>query len=187
MREQDFEEVTHQKGISPEWCLKYQDFEPYYMEAEQLYKVHGTVADDPTEPLHSGEYPHSAIAHEPQIQQMVDAIAKQGVHPTSLPLSLTGESDDPTNDSQVSSIAPALKHPNVTLKTSTKVTHLYTNPSGNAIKAVGAEIGGRSYLFLSDIVVLACGAVNSAAILLRSMSEACLTELPIVLIWWGAT
>jgi len=88
-----------------------------------------------------------------------------------LPLSLTGESDDPTNDSQVSSIATALKHPNVTLKTSTKVTHLYTNPSGNAIKAVGAEIGSRSYLFLSDIVVLACGAVNSAALLLRSHSE----------------
>lgn len=173
MRERDFEEVEHQKGISPEWCLKYKDFEPYYTEAEQLYNVHGAVADDPTEPPHSGEYPHTAIAHEPQIQQMVDAIANQGVHPNSLPLSLTGESDDPTNDSQVSSIAPALKHPNVTLKTSTKVTHLYTNPSGTAIKAVGAEIGGKPYLFLGDIVVLACGAVNSAAILLRSASDAC--------------
>ncbi|MBM0742485.1 GMC family oxidoreductase [Phormidium sp. CLA17] len=173
MRSRDFEAVDHQKGVSPEWCLKYKDFEPYYTEAEQLYRVHGAVVDDPTEPPHSSEYQHTAIAHEPQIQQMVDAIAKQGVHPTSLPLSLTRESDDPTNDSQVSSIAPALKHPNVTLKTSAKVTHLHTNPSGRAIKAVEAEIGGRSFLFLGDIVVLACGAVNSAAILLRSASDAC--------------
>jgi choline dehydrogenase-like flavoprotein len=45
MRERDFEEVKHQEGISPEWPLKYKDFEPYYTEAEKLYQVHGQVTD----------------------------------------------------------------------------------------------------------------------------------------------
>ena len=29
-REKDFESLEHQNGISPEWPLKYKDFEPYY-------------------------------------------------------------------------------------------------------------------------------------------------------------
>jgi choline dehydrogenase-like flavoprotein len=177
MREQDFEAKNHQKGISPEWCLKYQDFEPYYAEAEQLYKVHGRLGDDPTEPPRSADYPYPPNDHEPQIQEVVDAIAQQGLHPTALPLGLTRQSDDPTNDSEVSGIAPALKHANVTVKTSAKVVCLHTNPSGQVVKAVEAEINGRPYLFLGDIVVLACGAVNSAAILLRSCSDVCANGL----------
>ncbi len=171
-RERDFETVTHEVGISPEWPLKYSDFEPYYTEAEQLYQVHGQVAGDPTEPPHSTDYPYQAIAHEPQVQEMVEAIAQQGLHPTSIPLGLTLQNDDPTNDAEVSGIAPALKFPNVTLKTNAKVLYLHTNASGNMVKAVQAEVNGKPQLFLADIVVVACGAVNSAALLLRSANEA---------------
>ena len=39
MREKDFEEIQHQDGISPQWPFQYQDFEPYYTEAEQLYRA----------------------------------------------------------------------------------------------------------------------------------------------------
>lgn len=105
------------------------------------------------------------------MQGIVEAIAKQGLHPAPLPLGLTREADDPTSDSEICGIAPALKHPNVTLKTSAKALRLHTNPSGQAVKAVEAEIGGHSYLFLGDIIVLACGAVNSAALLLHSANE----------------
>jgi choline dehydrogenase-like flavoprotein len=170
-REQDFETVKHQGGISPEWCLKYADFEPYYTEAEQLYKVHGSSQNDPTEPSHSEDYPYSAIDHEPQIQEIYDAIAQQNLHPSPIPLGLTRQEDDPTNDSEVSGIIPALKNPNVTLKTGAKVVCLHTNPSGKIVKAVEAKIGEESYLFLADIVVLSCGAVNSAALLLRSAND----------------
>jgi choline dehydrogenase-like flavoprotein len=172
MRERDFEAVTHEEGISPEWCLKYSDFEPYYTEAEQLYKVHGEMEIDPTEPEHSQPYPYKPIAHEPQVQDMVDAIAQQGLHPTALPLGLTLQDDDPTNDSEVSGIAPALKYPNVRIKTDAKVTYLHTSESGTLVKAVQAEVGGKLQMFLGDIVVVACGAVNSAALLLRSANEA---------------
>jgi choline dehydrogenase-like flavoprotein len=170
-REKDFESVTHQAGISPEWCLKYADFEPYYTEAENLYKVHGATNGDTTEPTHSSEYPYPAVNHEPDIQRIYDAIAQQGLHPSTIPLGLTREEDDPTNDSEVSGIVPALKYDNVTLKTQAKVIGLHTNPSGLVVKGVEAEVGGQSYLFLADIVVLACGAVNSAALLLKSASD----------------
>jgi choline dehydrogenase-like flavoprotein len=170
-REGDFETVQHQGGISPEWCLKYSDFEPYYTEAETLYKVHGQANDDPTEPPRSADYPFPAVATEPQVAQIYEAIAQQGLHPAPLPLALTRQDDDPTNDSEVSGIAPALTHPSVTLKTGAKVVRLHINPSGRVVKGVQAEIDGQSHLFLGDIVVLACGAVNSAALLLRSVSD----------------
>lgn len=173
MRERDFETVTHQEGISPEWGLKYSDFEPYYSEAEQLYSVHGQTSHDPTEPPHSVDYPYPPVEHEPQIQQVVEAIAQQGLHPETLPLGLTRRTDDPTSDSEENALTPALKHDNVTLKTNTKVVCLHTNPSGREVKAVEAEVGGKSYLFLGHIVVLACGAINSAALLLRSANDAC--------------
>ena len=170
-REQDFATIQHQDGVSPEWCLNYSDFEPYYTEAEQLYKVHGVSPCDPTEPPHSEPYPFEAIAHEPQMAEMAAAIAQQGLHPAPLPLALTRQEDDPTNDSEVSGIAPALNYDNVTLKTGALVVCLHTNPSGLVVKAVEAQIGNQPYLFAADIVVLACGAVNSAALLLRSAND----------------
>lgn len=170
-QEKDFEAVPHQGGISPAWPLKYADFEPYYTEAEILYKVHGQANSDPLQPPRSADYPFPAPEQEPQIQAISDAIAKQGLHPSRLPLGLTRQTDDPTNDSEVSGILPALEHPNVVLKTGAKVVALHTNPSGSAVKGVEAEIAGQSFIFLADIVVLACGAINSAALLLKSKSD----------------
>jgi choline dehydrogenase-like flavoprotein len=173
MRERDFETVTHQEGESPEWVVKYGDFEPYYTAAEQLYMVHGQTAADPTEPPRSADYPYPAIAHEPQVQTIADTLVQQGLHPANIPLGLTRQEDDPTSDSEANALEPTLKHPNVTLKTNAKVVCLHTNPSGRTVKAVQAEIAGQSYLFLGDIVVLSCGAINSAAVLLRSANDAC--------------
>jgi len=173
LRERDFEAVNHEAGLSPEWCLKYADFEPYYTAAEQLYKVHGQSGGDPTEPPHSQDFPYPAIAQEAQIQEIAEAIAALGLHPTALPLALTREVDDPTNDAEVSGVALALQHPNVTLKTAATVVCLHTNPSGKTVKGVQATIGNQAYLFLGDIIVLACGAINSAALLLRSGNDAC--------------
>lgn len=168
LRERDFEEVKHQDGISPAWPLKYQDFEPYYTEAEQLYRAHGKAGDDPTEPPRSADYPFPAIEHEPHIQAVCDVLSKQGLHPAYLPI---GVGDQGRTDSEDTGVTPALSSTNVTLKTGAKVFYLHTNPSGSEVKAVQAEIDGQAYLFLGNIVVLACGAVNSAALLLRSSND----------------
>lgn len=171
MRDRDFEAVPHQEGVAPEWPLKYADFEPYYTAAEHLYQVHGDYQQDPTEPAHSADYPYPAVGHEPLMQPIVEAIAQQGLHPFPLPISLTRQEDDPTGDAEVFGISPALTYDNVTLKTSAKVVSLHTNPSGTEIKGVQAEIGDQAMLYTSDIVVLACGAVNSAALMLISANE----------------
>ncbi|MEL7035391.1 MAG: GMC family oxidoreductase [Cyanobacteria bacterium J06592_8] len=171
MRERDFEEVKHHDGIAPEWPLKYKDFEPYYTEAEKLYQVHGLAGEDPSEPPRSEDYPFAPFSHEPCVQKIVDSIAEKGLHPTSLPMGWTRQSDDPTSDSQVYGTDLALKHPNVTLKTLAKVIRLLTNSSGTEVRAVEAEIEGQSYLMFADIIVLACGAINSTVLLLQSANE----------------
>ena len=171
MRDRDFTAVPHQEGIAPEWPIKYSDLEPYYTAAEQLYQVHGDAKDDPTEPAHSGDYPYGAVDHEPLMQPIVAAIAAQDLHPTPLPVSLTRQDDDPTGDAEVFGIDLAVKSDQVTLKTGAKVVCLHTNPAGTEIKGVQAEIGDQAFLFKADIVVLACGAVNSAALMLNSANE----------------
>lgn len=168
LRERDFEEVQHQSGLSPAWGLKYSDFEPYYTEAEQLYQVHGKLEDDPTEPPHSQPYAFPEVAHESHVQSVCDVLSKQGLHPAYLPLGL---GDQGRTDSEDTGITPALNHPNVTLKTSAQVMRLLTNPSGSEVKAVEAKVGQQSYLFFGNIIVLSCGAINSAALLLRSANE----------------
>jgi choline dehydrogenase-like flavoprotein len=168
MRERDFQEVQHQEGTSPAWSLSYQDFEPYYTQAEQLYQVHGKLEDDPTEPEHSRPYPFSEVAHESQTKAIKETLLQHGLHPSYLPLGL---GDQGRTDSEDTGISPALKYENVTLKTGAKAVCLHTNPSGSEIKAVQAQIGQQSYLFLGNIIVLSCGAVNSAALLLRSANE----------------
>ena len=168
MRERDFEAVTYQDGITPEWPLKYADWEPYYTAAEQLYQVHGDCKTDPTEPAHSEDYPYAAVAHAPVMKPIVERIMAEGLHPTSLPMSLTRQDDDPTGDAEVFGVNIALKHANVTLKTAAKVVGLHTNPTGTEITGVQADIGEQTFMFKADIVVLACGAVNSAALMLDS-------------------
>ncbi|MCU0565974.1 MAG: GMC family oxidoreductase [Oculatellaceae cyanobacterium Prado106] len=168
MRERDFTAVQHQDGVSPAWELQYSDFEPYYTEAESLYQVHGELGDDQTEPFHSKDYPFAAIAHEPNVQVVADILTQQGLHPTPLPLGL---GDQGRTDSEDTGISPALKSGTITLKTNAQVFCLHTNESGTEVRAVQAKIDGQSYLFLGHLVVLSCGAMNSAALLLRSANE----------------
>ncbi|MDJ0588768.1 MAG: GMC family oxidoreductase [Pleurocapsa sp. MO_226.B13] len=166
LRERDFEQVQHQEGISPEWGLKYQDFEPYYTEAEQLYRAHGKAGDDPTEPPRSKDYPLAPVERIPQIEELGDRLSKYGLHPAYLPI---GIGDEGRTDSEDTGVSPAIRAGgDITLKTSAKVVSLHTNPTGTSVKAVQAEIKGQSFLFMGDLIVLSCGAINSAALLLRS-------------------
>lgn len=169
LREADFGKVLHKDGVSPAWDLSYQDFEPYYTEAEKLYQVHGRLGDDPTEPPHSEAYPEPEVAHEYHVQAVVASVTKQGFHPAYLPIGLGNEG---RTDSEDTGITPALKSDGVMLKTGVRAVRLLTNPSGSEIKAIEAKIGEQSYLFFADIFVLSCGAVNSAALLLRSANDA---------------
>lgn len=191
LRERDFGEVRHHGGISPAWPLSYADFEPYYTEAEKLYLVHGERGEDPTEPLASGPYPFPAVSHEPRIQRLADDFERTGHKPFHLPVGINLDEQDHENsvcvrcgwfdgypcmvdgkaDSHVCAVRPALRHDNVTLLTNARVDHIETDPTGRNVTGVIAERDGHRETYRGNVVVVSCGAVNSAALLLRSTSD----------------
>jgi choline dehydrogenase-like flavoprotein len=191
LRERDFQEVRHYGGISPAWPLSYADLEPYYAQAEALYLVHGQRREDPTEPWASGPFPHPAISHEPRIQELHDALERAGHRPFHLPVGVDLDESDPENgrcvrcdrfdgfpcltdgkaDAHVCCVRPALLHPNVTLRTHAYVEQLLTDASGASVRTVVVQRKGREERYSADLVVVSCGAANSAALLLRSASE----------------
>jgi choline dehydrogenase-like flavoprotein len=74
-------------------------------------------------------------------------------------------------DAHVRCIRPALRHPNVTLETNSKVVRLETDASGHTVTGVVVErAAGQFEKYRSDIVVVSCGAINSALLLLGSAS-----------------
>ncbi|MGC1662300.1 MAG: GMC family oxidoreductase [Bradyrhizobium sp.] len=195
MRERDFEEIIHKDGVSPAWPVKYDAFEPYYSEAEKLFHVHGKRGEDPNEPPSSGPFPYPAVSHEPHIQALSDGLTRDGLHPFHLPLGILLDEKDgkptPTSicircdafdgfpcllsgkaDAQVMCVDPALKaYPNLTLLTGAYVSKLETSESGKSVTGVHVVRGGREELYTADIVVVACGALSSALLLLRSRND----------------
>jgi choline dehydrogenase-like flavoprotein len=191
LRERDFDEVTHYGGVSPAWPISYAELEPYYAQAERLYLVHGEAGEDPTEPPRSGPFPYPAVSHEPRIQQLHDDLVKAGHRPFHLPVGIDLDESDPEAgrcircnrfdgfpcltdgkaDAHVLCVRPAVRHPNVTLRTHALVKRLETDASGRSVKRVVVERHGSEEVYAADIVVVSCGAVNSAALLLRSVSD----------------
>jgi choline dehydrogenase-like flavoprotein len=191
LRRQDFGEITHAGGLSPAWPISYDVFEPYYTAAERLYHVHGTRGEDPTEPPASAPYPHPAVSHEPRIQQLAEDFARDGLQPFHVPLGVMLDEANPRtsrcircgtcdgfaclvqakSDAQVVCVDPALQHRNVSLLTNAYVERLLTSPSGREITGVVVKRQGMIETYSADIVVTACGAINSAALLLRSASD----------------
>jgi choline dehydrogenase-like flavoprotein len=191
LRKQDFGALRHVDGVSPAWPIAYEDLEPYYLKAERLYQVHGNRGEDPTEAGASGPYPHPALPHEPRIQGLADDLARLGLHPFHVPLGVMRDDQNPRtskcircatcdgfpclvnakSDAQVCCVDPALAHANVTLLTGAYVKRLSTSASGREVTGVHVVSGGQEQVFTADLVVVSCGAINSAALLLRSASE----------------
>ncbi|MGH7803331.1 MAG: GMC family oxidoreductase N-terminal domain-containing protein, partial [Candidatus Binatia bacterium] len=192
MRERDFGEVRHHGGLSPAWPVGYREMEPYYTQAEHLYQVHGERGVDPTEPAASAPYAHPALSHEPRMQELFDDLRGGGFRPFPMPVGLMLDEQNPRKskcircetcdgfpclvnakaDAQVICVDPALEHPNVTLLTDAKVTRLETSASGREVTTVHVEREGVAEAYSASIVVVSAGAINSAALLLQSASDA---------------
>jgi choline dehydrogenase-like flavoprotein len=191
MRREDFGTLRHVDGVSPAWPIAYEDLEPYYTEAERLYHVHGKRGADPTEPPASAPYPHPPVSHEPRLQEIFDGLERQGHRPFPVPIGLMldeqnaraskcircGTCDgfpclvEAKADAQVVCVDPALRHPNVTLVTNAVVTRLETNRTGREVAAVHVERNGARETYRGSVVVVSAGAINSAALLLRSADD----------------
>ena len=187
LRPEDFGELQHHDGLSPAWPISYDELEPYYTQAEHLYEVHGAHGEDPTEGQASAPYPFPAVSHEPRIQQLSDDLEKAGYHPFHAPCGIRlNESNLPysacvrcqncdgfpcavhgKSDADVLGIRPALEQPNVTLLTNAVAERLETNSDGTAVTGVVVDHDGATETLTADVVVLACGAANTAKLLLR--------------------
>ncbi len=194
LREADFDDLWHVDGLSPKWPITYRDLEPYYDRAERLYQVHGASEDDPTEPPR-GPFPHEAVPHQGKTARMVEALRQQGLHPTPLPLGVIRPGEPggcelcqtcnsfpcrvgAKSDADVCCVRPLTDQAdpsgpagNVEVWTGAYVRRLETDASGRRVVAAVVEKDGAEIRVTGETFVAACGAVNSAALLLRSGNE----------------
>lgn len=163
LRREDFGELRHYDGVSPAWPISYEDLEPYYTKAEQMYHVHGLRGQDPTEPPASAPYPCPPVSQEPRIQQLFEDMARAGYHPFPAPSAIMLDESNMAystcircqtcdgfpclvhakSDAEVVAVRPALEFPNVTLIRNAQALRLETNPSGTSVTSVVAEVGAR--------------------------------------------
>jgi choline dehydrogenase-like flavoprotein len=191
LRKEDFGELRHHDGISPAWPISYDELEPYYARAERMYDVHGLRGRDPTEPPASGPYPCPPVSNEPRIQQLFDNLTAAGYHPFPAPCAVMLDEQNMAystcircqtcdgfpclvhakSDAETVAVRPAVEFPNVTLLRNAKALKLHTNANGTAVTEVVADVAGQRDVFRGDIVVVSCGAANSAKLLLMSAND----------------
>jgi choline dehydrogenase-like flavoprotein len=187
LRREDFQAVQHLDGVSPAWPIDYETLAQFYDRAECLYQVRGAIGDDPTDPPR-GPYPCPPVPHSSGMAEIVGKLREQGLHPSPLPLGVLRPGDPDgcilcntcnsfacrihaKSEAEVCGVRPALQQPNVTLWTNACAHRLVTDPSGGRIAAVDVERGGAMVRVEAPLFVVACGAVNSAALLLRSAND----------------
>ncbi len=183
-RAQDFDAIEHEGGTSPAWPISYDELEPYYAHAEEIYWVHGQHGEDLTEPPRSGPFPYPAVPHEPYIQNLVERLQQQGLHPFHYPMGIDLRDGGACircktcdgfpckvlakADADVCCVRPARQSPDVTLWPQALAHRLLTDETGRQITGVELERAGERVTVRATRYVVACGAVNSAMLLLRS-------------------
>jgi len=182
-RARDFDPVRYRDGETPGWPFPYSELEPWYCLAETLYNVRGAVGFDPTEPKHSAPYPFSAVPDEPAIAKVRERLRRVGLNPFSLPLGVDVDKwlaraktpwdafpDTGTGkmDAETCALRQALAHANVQLRENARVERLLVGRDGKRITGAQALVAGERKIISARVVILAAGAVNSAALLLAS-------------------
>ena len=178
MRAKDFTEFSLQEGLSPAWPITYEELEEYYNSAEKLFNVHGDSSVDQSEPHRTSNYSQKPRPIEPFLESIRDALIRNGCTPYDLPISWSDSTNKgnnifpnceffPRGDAQLFGLYTADRD-RLELRTNAKVLRLHINPGGKAVKGVEVDINGDQWLFSSDLVVLAAGAINTPLILLRS-------------------
>ncbi len=183
-RATDFEAVEHPGGRTPGWPIGYSDLEADYQAAEELYQVRGRATDDPTEPDHSASYPYPPVPDEPDMADLRERLKRADLHPSHIPLGVDisswlagGETtwDAYPNtcggkmDAETCGLTTALAHENVSLRTGCAVERLESDKTG---QVTGAFLDTGERLTAAQFVV-AAGAVQTAALLLRSANDNC--------------
>ena len=182
-RPTDFGEVRHADGVSPAWPFPYEEIEPFYAEAEQVFGVHGQV-EEGQEGTRRQDFPFPPVPDEPTVGEVRRRLRAKGYSPSYLPLGIdlrTGGAcervatcdgfvcrRDAKADADVRCVRPALSSGNVEILTNAYARSVVSDGSGERVTGVEIESGGQLKTISAGLVVVSCGAVNSAALLLRS-------------------
>jgi choline dehydrogenase-like flavoprotein len=186
-RERDFEAVEHHEGTSPAWPFRYADLEPYYGQAERMYRVHGSTGEDPTEPWRSTPFPYPALAHEPYIAELAARLRAHGVHPSANAMGVDRREGgacircatcdgfpckvDAKSDAETCGVDPAVRSGRARLLTGMRVRRLVTGATGRRVDHLVVQGPDGAATVTGGKFVLAAGAVNSAALLLASADD----------------
>jgi choline dehydrogenase-like flavoprotein len=131
------------------------------------------------------------VSHEPRIQRLNDQLEALGHRPFHVPIAVMLDESNPRKsrcircgtcdghpclvnakaDAQVCCVDPALETGNIELLTNTTVQRLLTSASGREVTGVEATRDGERITLTADLVVSSAGAINSAALLLRSAND----------------
>ncbi|MBM3095996.1 FAD-binding protein [Ensifer sp. T173] len=187
LREQDFETLEHKGGISPAWPMRYCDMEPYYDQAERMFRVHGDDTGDKTAPHRNGPYPFGPVPSEPAVAHLADRLRSQGISPSAMPNGVNSGAAGTCilcrtcdgfpckigqkNDAETCALEPALATGRVDLKTRTFARRIILSGDGRKVEAVEVEEKGETKRYSAPLFVVSCNAVNTAALLLRSASS----------------
>ena len=153
--------------------------------------MHGAHGEDPTEGRASAPYPFPAVSHEPRIQQLSDDLAAAGLPPVPRALRRPAERGEHArsacvrcvncdgfpcavhgkSDAEVLGVRPALEHPNVTLLTNAKAVRLETDARAHGHATSSSSTTARPSASRPTSSSLACGAANTAELLLRSRGD----------------
>jgi choline dehydrogenase-like flavoprotein len=186
LRREDFQEVEHMEGVSPAWPIDYDTLAPYYDLAERLYHVRGTTGADPSEPAR-GPYPFESVPHSAGMQKIVEKLRGMGLNPSPLPLGVQRPGEEggcllcntcnsfacrvhAKSEADVICVRPAVREASGRLQlwTNACARRLLTDPSGRRVTGVEIEKDGEVVRAAAQLVVVSAGAINSAALLLRS-------------------
>ena len=165
------------------WPIDYADLEPYYTRAERILGVHGDPGEG--EPWRSAPYPFPAAPLTPPAQRLYEAAEKVGTRPFKIPLAINfSQAQRPLciqcvtcdgfpckiqakNDVSTNLLVAAQQH-GLQIMTGMAVGRLRVQ--GGRVRSVECvdKATGEAFSVFADRVIVAAGALNSPAILLRS-------------------
>ena len=205
-RECDFGEIEHVDGISPAWPISYADLEPFYGAAEHMFWVHATKDEDPTDPWRSTDYPFPGLPHEGAMARLVESAQQARPAPvcgtaSSRPparrclravlhlrfLCVHGRRQRRRRRCRRAAGAEAASK-NVRLLTNAEVTRLgHRQRRAHGDRSPDPAPGAAEFTVRAKRFVVACGAVNTAALLLRSHRRHTRGDWPTRQTSWAAT
>jgi choline dehydrogenase-like flavoprotein len=180
-RERDFAGDPGVVGDSgAAWPVRYDELEPYYREAEQLLRIAGDDAGDPTAPRRAAPFPFPPARLARVTEHVVDSAVALGLSPFHLPLAIDHArcvacrtcdtyacAIEAKNDVATTMIRPLVAR-GLTLETGTVAVRIEV--AGGAARRVHVvrRATGEQDAIAARHVIVAAGALGSAHLVLAS-------------------